>query len=129
MLLGAIRDGLTLSEACSDAGLSENTAKTWLKRGRREDATEYAAFSEAVDRAREAAASDAMEEPEFLAYLNAAVRKGSINAMRLWWQVHRDRQPMHEPSELDALDGQVSGNGHDSVIEELARRARRDRPR
>ena len=124
LLLAGIRTGLTLNEACEDVAIAPDTVKSWLQRGRRETGTDYAAFAEAVDLARETAATAVMDEEEFKQHLNAAVRKGSVTAMKLWWAIHQadaDEDP-DEPSELDELDGE-------SVIDRLAREAKERRER
>ena len=114
-LLASLRDGSTLTEACHDAFIAENTVKTWLKRGRREDDTEFSAFAVAVDEAREAAAASVMDDAEFRAHLNRAVRKGSVVAMKLWWQVNHPPDAPSRRSELDDLD-------RDNFVAQLARR-------
>jgi len=53
-----------------------------------------------------------MTEGEFRAHLAAAVRRGSVAALRLWWTVNQhDRDPPDDPfavldgpSRLDQLD-------------------------
>jgi transposase-like protein len=121
LLLAGLRTGLTLSEACDDVAVAPNTVKSWLQRGRRETGTEHAAFAEAVDLAREAAATATMDQTEFLSHVNASVRRGSVTAMRLWWAIHQaDDDDADAASELDELDGE-------SVIDRLARQARERR--
>jgi hypothetical protein len=130
-LLDAIRAGLSLADACSATGVSLNTVKGWLKRGRREDGTDYAAFSADVDQARADAAAAEMGLLEFRAHLNAAVRRGSVAAMRLWWAVHqRDPDEPEDPfAEFDVIKAgrpdELDGNG--SAIERLAARTARRR--
>jgi hypothetical protein len=50
----------------------------------RETSSDYAAFAEAVHLAREAADTATMDETEFVSHVSAAVRRGSVTAMRLW---------------------------------------------
>lgn len=104
-LLAHIRTGSTLADACEVTGLSVNTAKTWLRRGRREITGDYADFVAAIDQAREAAATAEMTGNEFQAHLAAAVRRGSVQAMKLWWEVNAgdDRGP--DPYGFAELDG------------------------
>jgi hypothetical protein len=123
LLLAGLRTGLTLAEACSDVAVAPDTVKFWLKRGRREAGTDYAQFAEAVDLAREAAATATMDENEFRAHVNAAVRRGSVTAMRLWWGIHQHKDSESDTiSELDELD-------RENMIERLARQARERRER
>ncbi len=110
-VLQGLYAGLTLAEAAEQADLPVQTVKNWLTRGRTEAGTEHAVFAEAVDRARDAAATVAMTESEFRACLARAVRGGSTQAMKLWWSIHRGDEasaPDDDPEDpfyaLDALD-------------------------
>lgn len=100
-LLAQIRSGMGYGAACESIGLSVNTGKGWLRRGRQEPDTEYGTFAQAVDAAREAAAAAEMTDAEFKAHLNTAVRRGSVQAMKLWLQLNG--QPEHELDEIDGL--------------------------
>lgn len=128
-IIAHVRAGCTLAEACQFVAISESTVKTWLRRGRQEDGTDYAAFAAAVDQAREAAATADMTQDEFQAHLNTAVRRGSVQAMRLWWSVRTELDKAgDEFSELDELDGMTAGGidciaaEHDDRLAELRRR-------
>lgn len=110
LVLGAMRAGLSLTDACTQADLSENTVKGWLKRGRSGSDSDYAAFAAAVDEARESAATAAMDVDEFMEHLNSAVRAGSVQAMKLWWDIERGR------------GGDEAAVPKRSFIDELARR-------
>ena len=100
-IVAGVRSGLSLEEAALDAQVAPKTLRNWLTRGRKETNTPHAAFAAAVERAREAAQTAVMDETEFRACLNAAIRRGSVQAMRLWVAI-RDDGP-HEPDGIDAL--------------------------
>ena len=130
MLIGAIRTGLALSDACADVGPSQNTVRTWLKRGRKEagTGTDYDMFAAAVAQARADASAAEMDRIEFLGHLNAVVRRGSIAAMRLWWQIHgTEPEPPLAPDPFAEFDEQLArnGDGHEGVIDRLARKGHR----
>jgi transposase-like protein len=106
-LIAEVRSGSTFTAACESIGLSTATARTWMARGRKEHDTEYAIFAHAIDEAREAAATADMTDAEFLSHLSAAVRRGSVSAMRTWWAIRKDlkdEEPRPDPfGELDEL--------------------------
>ena len=129
-LLAQIRSGMGFAEACESVGLSVNTGKGWLRRGRQNPGTEYAAFADAVDQARDAAAAAEMTTAEFQSHVNTAVRRGSVQAMKLWLQINAPE--FHGPDALDALRARRQqrrssfdelDNG-DGFIDELLRRKR-----
>ena len=100
-LLAQVRSGMGFAEACESVGLSVNTGKGWLRRGRQNPGTEFAAFADAVDQARDAAAAAEMTTAEFQSHVNTAVRRGSVQAMKLWVQLNNPE--FHGPDALDAL--------------------------
>jgi len=129
-LLASVRAGMGFKEACESIGLSVNTGKGWLSRGRQHPGTEYSAFADAVDQAREAAAAAEMTTAEFQSHVNTAVRRGSEQAMKLWVQLNNPE--FHGPDALDALRARRQqrrssfdelDNG-DSIFDELLRRKR-----
>jgi len=103
-IVGHVRAGVSLADAAAAADVAAQTLKNWLSRGRAETDTDHARFAAAVDAAREAAAAAAMTDHEFQGHLNAAVRRGSVTAMRLWVQVNREPPDDDDPFELDELD-------------------------
>lgn len=85
----AVAAGCSLGDAASAAGLALPTLKAWLARGRREDLGPYVDFERAVAEARdeagdEARSAEAMSVAEFRSYVELGVRKGNVQAMRLW---------------------------------------------
>src|SRR4051794_18143486 len=76
-IVGAVAAGSTIEGAAGHADVPVDTVKSWLKRGRREAAGEYAEFATAVDAAR----TDPLSERELVAMLErAAVERGSVQA-------------------------------------------------
>lgn len=102
-ILQSLNAGLTLAESARSAGLPVQTLRNWLTQGRQEADTAHADFTAAVDAARERAARAPMDDREFRGCLNAAVRAGSVQAMKLWWHVRDDDDDL----EHDAL-GQLN---------------------
>ena len=98
--------GCTLREAAEASGLRFETVRTWLKRGRKEDSGAYADFADQVDEARERAARRPLDRDEWEELVGQAARKGSVAALKLWHEVHRDdpAEDDEEPGELDILD-------------------------
>jgi len=89
-LLAAVRDGLTLEDAATRAGVSENTAKGWAREGRKHPEGRFGQFAVALDAARDQVrSSEPMDWTEFEDHLAAAVRAGSVVAMKLYAELHR----------------------------------------
>jgi transposase-like protein len=95
ILLDRFAAGVTVEEAARGLDLYPKTVKGWLTRGRRETEGPYAEFAEAVAAAREeakAAAANVMTRDEFDEHLAKAVRAGSVQAMKLYWEIDRERR-------------------------------------
>ena len=89
-LVGALRVGVSLADACRHASVSDRTVRHWIARGRREPGTAYATLAREVDAARETAGDvGPMDEAELLRVVSRAVRGGSVPAMKLMWEIHR----------------------------------------
>lgn len=106
-ILERVAAGVSLADASRAANLREKTVKQWITRGRRETSGEYSEFVDAVEQAR----SEAKGRPgpltpeEFELRLSQAVRAGSVQAMKLWADLHR-RTPdeCDEPTAADEFD-------------------------
>lgn len=88
--------GVSLPDIASAIEVRLPTLKSWLTRGRREEAGEYHDFAQAVDSAREEAKNrpEPMDEDELLRVVSEAARKGSVSAMKLRWEmILADREP------------------------------------
>lgn len=112
-LIRGVRAGASFDEACSSAGVNVHTGRTWLRNGRRDPKGPYGALAILVDGHRQArlkperaAGSDqplTLEEAERL--LAAAARKGSVVALRLWFDRNAQRTaPAAKDDPLAALD-------------------------
>ena len=101
-IVAEIRNGTTLPDACQRAGVRVKTAEGWLARGRRETEGRYATFAADVDQARHAAAQATLTREEFEKHLAKAVRGGSFQALKLWWEIHgKQRPPSGDEDEPD----------------------------
>lgn len=112
LVLDGVRDGLTLEDASSRAGVSVNTVAGWARTGRKEPAGRFGAFASALDDARETAAGSLPAGPMDLEELREVVaqsaRKGSVQAMKLALELVRldgaeGSRPADPFSELDEL--------------------------
>lgn len=117
-IVGSVRAGSSLPDACRHAGVSVNTAKSWLKRGRREEGTAYAAFAAAVDAARSAPLTRA----DLLRLLGWRAREGNVSAMRLLLAEYRRDERVTQPAGVDPLDAFSQLDASPSKISELAAR-------
>jgi hypothetical protein len=107
VILSHLRTGGSLAGACRDIGVRLKTAEGWLTRGRREDDGDYAEFAASVEEARLAHERAGMNADEFDGHLAKAVRAGSVQAMKLWWEIHGKEEPPDDgdqASPFDALD-------------------------
>jgi transposase len=99
--------GVSLLDAARAVRVREATVKSWVTRGRREREGEYAEFVAALDAARQQARGrpGPLSRKEFELRLAEAVRGGSVQAMKLWAELHLpDEPPDEEPAdEFDEL--------------------------
>lgn len=107
--------GVSLRDSCRALNLREATAKGWVTRGRREESGEYAEFVADLDAARQEVKDrpGPLTREEFELRLSSAVRGGSVQAMKLWAELHVD-PPANDTREDNPLD----------EVDELARRRR-----
>ena len=98
--------GLNLVEAARAAGLNEHTLKNWLTRGRKDESGDYADFNDAVEEARKTALPEPLTEEEHRRIVSAVARKGSVQALKLYWEMIRADQDQAESQTepLDAVD-------------------------
>jgi transposase-like protein len=104
----AVEAGATIDEAARAANVNTHTARRWLTDGRKTPEGKHGAFAARVDGARNGRkeaeqALDGVTLAEAEAVLAAAVRKGSIPALKLWFDRH-DRQQGPTEDELSWLD-------------------------
>ena len=90
-ILARLELGVSYRDAAAAAGIRPETARSWLTRGRRQGSGDYADFAQAVEKARASRDSQPpMSADEFREHLEAAVRGGSVQAMKLWADLHAD---------------------------------------
>jgi hypothetical protein len=97
--------GVSLRDAARAVGVREATVKSWVTRGRREVEGESAEFAAALDAARDEARGrpGPLTREEFELRLAEAVRGGSVQAMKLWAELHLAGQEAPEEP-LDEFD-------------------------
>lgn len=118
------RMGISIRDAAREIGISEKTVKRWLLNGTREPDGPYGEFTRRVNVAREQADGDGLSEEmtpeELLRVASRAARKGSVQAMRLVWDMLGKRRA--EPGSED--DGEEGSRDEDQMkaLDELAER-------
>lgn len=115
-LLARIEMGTSLSAAAVASGVSANTAKAWMARGRRETSGPYVDFVSAVADARSAARARPapMGADELARVVSELARAGSVAAAKLRWEMLR----------ADAVPAVASEPVAVSTIDQLAARRR-----
>jgi hypothetical protein len=110
-----IEAGVSLPEAARAAGVKPATAKSWLARGRHDVEGPYAAFAAEVETAREVAAARPapMTPAEFRHQVEAAIRNGSTQAMKIWADLFLDAddEAPESGSVIDMLAAQRKRKG------------------
>ena len=97
------RRWVSLADACREVEIPVNTVRHWLKRGRREENGPYAMFAREIDNARAfELPSGPMTRDELRLIVWRAVQKGSVPAMRLYWQI---LEAERHPAKRDPLSG------------------------
>jgi hypothetical protein len=89
-ILARLEAGVSFKDAAIAEGVKPETARSWLTRGRGESDGPYADFALAVEESRakaEAEAAKEMTPEEFEEHLSAAIRNGSVQAMKLWHEI------------------------------------------
>lgn len=110
-VIALVGEGLSLADAARETGLSPETVDGWLKKSRRDDPGDYAGFAAEVDAAR--LECQQREEPgteeELKRITWIAAKKGSVQAMKLYWEmVRKSSDPDEVPEDpFAALDGPV----------------------
>jgi hypothetical protein len=107
------RAGASMEEACELVGVSLRTVQRLTAAGKRRADAESSAFAAALASARTEAAEradapeveqGAMDDDEFRACLEKAIRRGSTQAMRLWSERFASRPPSRPPLLPDPFD-------------------------
>ncbi len=105
--------GVSLRDIGHATGVQMITIQKWLRRGREEEAGEFAEFAAAVDSARKAANDrpEPLTDDEHARLVAKAARNGSVAALKLAWEMilaDRNLEPEEEGptdplAELDEL--------------------------
>lgn len=109
-ILEAVQAGVSIEESARTAGVPVATVRRWLREGRKGKST-YAAWAEEMDKARadrrvaERALDGPLSEEEAELLLARAARKGSVAALRIFFE---------------RLDAAASSNRGDAARELLA---------
>ena len=100
-----VEAGASLPDAARGTGIHPSTLKTWITRGRNETAGAYADFVAEIEaaRSRHAEKPAPMTRDEFQQRLDAAVRAGSVTAMKLWSERDTQRKDPEKPSKIAGL--------------------------
>lgn len=97
-IVARIEAGASVADAARAIGAAPDTVKKWIARGRKGE-PEYAEFVAAVEAARMRHADQPpMTRAEFQRHLDAAVRAGSVQAMKLWSELDRERSRPGRPA-------------------------------
>ncbi len=88
-ILERVALGISQPDIAREVGLRLPTFRSWLVRGRREQAGDYHDFVLAYDAARLESKSrpEPMDEAELLLVVSEAARRGSVQAMKLRWEM------------------------------------------
>lgn len=102
-VVALVAAGASIDEAARQAGASVASVRRWLTEGRKDPDGARGAFAAAVDEARAAQRVALRGEPmtheEIERLLTAAIRAGSLQAVKLWLALH----PKGEDDEDDVL--------------------------
>lgn len=107
-LLGSVRDGLSLDDAATRAGVSVHTVRGWVREGRKHPEGRFGVFATALSAAQsepqnlDPNQSGSMAWAEFEGHLAASIRAGSVTAMKLFADLHRAQVP-EQPAESGSL--------------------------
>ncbi len=104
--LASLSVGASMAEASRTVSVPERTVQNWLSRGAREPAGPFGAFAEDVQAARDTVASGPMDADELREVVAKAARGGSVQAMKLAWEMTRSQaqEPAARSDSLSAVD-------------------------
>lgn len=114
-VLEALRAGASTADAARHNEVSSRTVKRWLQRGRENPGGPYGEFAADVDELRDAreVSGEPMSEDELRATISRACRAGSVQAMRVYWEIlQADKQrkrPHNSLAQLDELGARRAG--------------------
>lgn len=105
-LIDCFRYGVSIHDAALQVGVPQRTVERWLSRGRREPESKYGPFAQAAAEAR-SAETDAgpMDAAQLRVQVSRAARRGSVPAMRLYWEfLEADKRRAAPASSFEELD-------------------------
>lgn len=108
-VLERIAAGAGIRDAADAVGIREATVRVWLTKGNAGN-PRYVEFAKQVAKARETARNrpEPMDAEEYREHLDRAVRAGSVQAMKLWWEVngtpHPEDPAAAAPDPMQGLD-------------------------
>ncbi len=110
--------GLSLADATVAEGGRPETVRGWLRRGRSDKAGTYREFATAIEQARDTAQNrpEPMDADELALRVSEMVRRGSVQAAKLRWEMLRAPQDGEGEGVQDADDDPLA------EVDELARR-------
>lgn len=118
VVLAQVRVGVPFAAAARDLDIREKTAEGWLTRGRREAAeggdSDYVEFAKEIEVARAEHERAVLTPEEFEKYLSRAVRGGSVQAMKLWADLH-----LKKPTGGAGEEGGDGNQGSDDPFDAL----------
>jgi transposase len=110
-VLATLLAGVSAADAAEKHGITERTIARWLQRGREHSDGPYGDFAKAVDAARADVhhgghESKPMDEAELVRVVSERARQGSVQAMKLRWDMLRGREarPAQTGGILDELE-------------------------
>jgi len=90
--LACLRSGASMAEASRTVGVPERTVQNWISRGGRQPGSVLSSFAEEVAVAREQVPAGPMDLGELREVVARAARSGSVQAMKLAWEMTRSTQ-------------------------------------
>ena len=113
-LISAVKSGTTIGDAARAAGVAEATVRGWLKDGRRDPESKYAAFAQTIDAARAARPElpePGLSESDVVGLLEQAAQNGSVPAQKALLDRFERRRDhgVRDPDEFDQLKASRRG--------------------
>lgn len=108
-IVAAVGAGVSLADAARAADISPETLRGWVRRGRREPSGAYRDFADAIEEARAEAqgrAAEVMDKDELGRVAARAARRGSVQAMKLIWEMLKAEpdEPTDDPFDFAGSD-------------------------
>ena len=110
--LTLLETGRNVEQAAADVDVNPSTVARWAARGRADTTPETKAFAERFDAIREGD-GERLSEADVVRALEQAIRKGSVTAMRIWFDRFgkREKPPAAAGGILDELEKRRARRG------------------